>query len=110
MPVWQVRQCAHVANSFGIQLVVPFSLPLSPFELFLLFSSALSLPALEFARTLGSHLFLLLDCLLRRPELEGTGYDCDHANEEGSFAQVVELGVLLLLLVSGGFARPSPTG
>lgn len=110
MPVWQVRQCAHVANGFGIQLVVPFSLPLSPFELFLLFSSALSLPALEFARTLGSHLFLLLDCLLRRPELEGTGYDCDHANEEGSLAQVVELGVFLLLLVSGGFARPSPAG
>ena len=89
MPVWQVGQRAHVANSFGVQLIVPLSLPLSPFDLFLLFPSALSLPALKLARTLSSHLFLFLDGFLGGPELEGTGHDCDHADEEGGFAQVV---------------------
>lgn len=106
MPLWQVCQCAQVANRFGVQLIVPFSLPLSPFELFLLLSSALSLSALELARTLSSHLFLFLDCFLGCPKLEGTGHDCDHANEEGSFAQVVELGIFLLVIPAGRLARP----
>lgn len=112
MPFWQVGQCAHVANSFGVQLIVPFSLPFAPFELFLLFSSALALPALEFARSLRSHFFLFVGGFLGRPELESTGYDCDHANEEGSFAQVVEFGVFLFLLsaAAGWFARSGAAG
>jgi hypothetical protein len=107
MPVRQVGQRAHVTNSLGVQLIVPLSLPLSPFKLFLLFSSALSLPALKLARTLCSHLFLFLDCLLGRPELESPGHDCDHPNEEGSFSQVVQLGVFLLLFSAGRLARAS---
>jgi hypothetical protein len=103
----QVGQCAHVANSFGVQLIVPLSLPLPPLKLFLLFPPALSLPALKLARTLCSHLFLFLDCLLGRPELESPGHDCDHPNEEGSFSQVVQLGVFLLLFSAGRLARAS---
>jgi hypothetical protein len=110
MPVRQIGQRAHVANSFGVQLIVPLSLPLPPLELFLLFPPALSFTALKLARTLCSHLFLFLDCLLGRPELEGTSHDCDHANQEGSFAQVVELGVLLLLFPAGWFTRPGAAG
>jgi hypothetical protein len=110
MPVWQVSQCAHVANSLGVQLIIPLSLPLPPFELFLLFPPALSLPALKLARTLCSHLFFFLDCFLGGPELEGTSHNCDHANEKGSFAQVVELGLFLLLFPAGRFARASAAG
>jgi hypothetical protein len=110
LPIRQVSQRAHVANGLGVQLIVPLSLPFSPFDLFLLFSSALSLSALEFARTLRSHLFLFLDSFLGGPELEGTGHDCDHADEEGGFAQVVELGLFLLLFSASGFARASAAG
>jgi hypothetical protein len=110
MPVWQVGQCAHVANSFGVQLIVPLSLPLPPLKLFLLFPPALSLPALKLARTLCSHLFLFLDCLLSRPKLEGTSHNCDHANKEGSLAQIVELGIFLLLFPAGRLARAGSAG
>jgi hypothetical protein len=110
MPFRQVGQCAHVANSFGVQLIVPLALPLPPFKLFLLDPPALSLPAFEFARTLCSHLLLFLNCLLSRPKLEGTGHDRDHANQEGSFAQVVELGIFLLLFPAGRLARSSTAG
>ena len=110
MPVRQVGQRAHVTNSLGVQLIVPLSLPLSPLKLFLLLPSALSLPALELTRTLRSHLFLLIDGFLGGPKLEGAGHDCDHADQEGSFAQVVELGVFLLVLSAGGFARSSAAG
>jgi hypothetical protein len=103
MPLWQVCQGAHVANSFGIQLIIPLSLPFPPLQFFLLLSSALSLSALEITRSLCTQLLLLIDLFFGGPELESASHDCDHTNEEWGFAQAVKFGIFFFLFAAGWF-------